>query len=529
MYDLIMLQEGEAVQFIFDSLVCRSLLRLFQILANVWKESAIYNLYRRFMKRCSRVLKASSFVRFICRQSGTIAQAWPSSLFCRFLSGLINLPAAALHRLYRQFKSVWDGSTLMSVVYFLGENTPILLGWLLLLFMNIPYEIWNNGYPLISGVLLILLIIAAGMRRSSLRLDIMSIGPYVLAFFVAVALSWPSSLYPSDSARFLLYFISCALCILIVVSTAEKEDSLERLAGFGCLGMLGTAVYGAIQRIQGVEVDEMLVDVSLNPDMPGRIFSFYENPNSFAVLLVLLIPIAVGLFLGAGKKFWRVVGLVSALFGAFALIMSYSRACWGGLAFAAVVFVFMWNRKLIPVLIVVCIVAIPFLPGAILTRILTIFNSNDTSIASRIPLYEAALKMIAIRPVAGAGLGTDAVRHAITELGLYLGTNDYVHSHNTFLELWLETGLLGLLTFLASMVHAVKRGVKACSLPNTSQPMRLLTIGCISGLCGSLLSGLVDYIWNYPRVMFIFWFVAALLLAAIKLSFSAQNKLQHTN
>ena len=32
---------------------------------------------------------------------------------------------------------------------------------------------------------------------------------------------------------------------------------------------------------------------------------------------------------------------------------------------------------------------------------------------------------------------------------------------------------------------------------------------------GTMVCGLADYIWNYPRVMLIFWFVCALTLAGL--------------
>ena len=33
-----------------------------------------------------------------------------------------------------------------------------------------------------------------------------------------------------------------------------------------------------------------------------------------------------------------------------------------------------------------------------------------------------------------------------------------------------------------------------------------------------MLCGVADYIWNYPRVMLIFWFVCSLTLAGIRLA-----------
>lgn len=508
-----------------NSLVYRFLRNLFQVLTAAWTQSKFYDLCRSAANCCSKALRGSWFVRVVCRQDGAFTRAWPNSVFHRVIHRLLNLPAELLHALFTRSKPLWDNSIFMRLAFFLGENIPVLLSWLLLCFMITPYELWNNGYPLVSGVLLFFFIIAAGMRRASLRMDLLSIGPYIPLYFLAVILACPLSLYPSLSLRYILYFAPCAICVLIVASTTDRLEALERLAGFSCLGMLGASAYGILQRLQGLEVNNLLVDITLNPNMPGRVYSFYQNPNSFALLLVLFIPIAAGLFLGAQNTLWRIVGLISGLVGALTLVMTYSRACWGGLLLAAFLFVLLWNRKLLPVLFIVCLAAIPLLPEPILTRILTIFSSKDTSILTRFPLYEAAVEVISLRPLAGAGLGTDAVRRAINELIDFKGMSTFVHTHNTFLQIWLETGLLGFLSFLAAMFHAIKQGIRTSAITGAPQSARLLIFGCISGLCGSLLSGMVDYIWTFPRIMFLFWVVVALLTAAIKLTSSAtQNK-----
>lgn len=180
-------------------------------------------------------------------------------------------------------------------------------------------------------------------------------------------------------------------------------------------------------------------------------------------------------------------------------------------------FVFLWNRKLIPGAILLGVMAIPFLPDTIFNRILTIFNLEDTSTSSRFPLYEAALELIHARPVRGAGLGTDAVRTAIKDLNLYHGTAPFVHSHSLYLQIWLETGLIGILSYVAAMISGLKMAAKAVKL-RCPVEVRMVTIGAASAVAGILVDCLADYPWNYPRVMVIFWFVFAILLAGIKLA-----------
>jgi hypothetical protein len=52
----------------------------------------------------------------------------------------------------------------------------------------------------------------------------------------------------------------------------------------------------------------------------------------------------------------------------------------------------------------------------------------------------------------------------------------------------------------------------------TTSLQRGIIAGCISGLSGSLLFGLTDYPWSYPRVMVLFWLLFAIMCAATGIS-----------
>ena len=180
-----------------------------------------------------------------------------------------------------------------------------------------------------------------------------------------------------------------------------------------------------------------------------------------------------------------------------------------------VVMVFLWKPKLIPVFAVLCVLCIPLLPTTIWNRILTIANPADSSTSSRIPLYQAALEVIKKSPISGAGLGTAATQAYIKEYNLYHGEAPFVHAHNFYLEVWIEAGLLGVVGFVGSMLWNIKRSahtVRHC----TDSAARTITCAAAAALCGSMVCGLADYLWNYPRVMCIFWFVFAVALAGTK-------------
>jgi O-antigen ligase len=428
----------------------------------------------------------------------------------------VNFPAWLLHRLYLALKRWFDGSWFAGLAFELGAETAIAQSWLIMLLWVIPFAYWNNAYSFLGFSLLLLLFYVRGMREERARLDLKSVGFYPVVLFGAICLAVPMSAYPSQSARFLMYHTVCALCVVITVSAVRNIEELKRLCAGAGFAVLVSSLYGVYQRIQGVEVNISYVDLTLNEGMPGRVESFFDNPNTFAEVLILLLPLVVALVLCARHWWSRLAAGAIFAVGVAALGMTYSRASWVGAACVAVVFVFLWKPKLLPAFAAVCVLCVPLLPDSIWNRMLTIGSAPDSTAASRIPLYEAALAVIAKSPVSGAGLGTAAVQSYIKEYNLYHGEAPYVHAHNIYLELWVEAGVLGFLGFCSAMLWNIKnaaRQVRHCA----DSPARTITAACAASMSGAMVANLADYMWNYPRVMSMFWFVFAMTLAGVKL------------
>lgn len=505
------------MEIVQNSITGSLILPLWSLLRGYYEYSLLARLLRALADGWKKAWHGSALVGILTRE-GAFSRAWRHSAACGVLNLILNLPVSLLHWVYRRLRPVFDGSVAAQLAFGMGEQTPAAVGWVFLVIMIIPYEQWNNLYSLVGFFLMLLLMLAGGMHRRSLRLDAAAVGPYMVFYAAAVLLAFPLSAFPGLSWRFLFFHLTCMLCVMVTVSAVERPDQLERLAVFASLGLTAVSAYGIIQGIQGVKVNPSYVDLTVNEGMPGRIFSVFENPNAFAEVLAMLIPLAVALMLGSKRWSGRALGFFSAGLGVVAIFMTYGRASWIGLAAAALLFVFLWNRKLLPGLILLGLVAVPLLPSSIFNRILTIFNTKDTSTTSRFPLYEAALRLLKARPLLPAGLGTDAVRQAVKDLNLYHGVAPFVHAHDVYLQVWAETGLLGILSFLGAMGWSLKNAVHAALSEHCPRPVRMIAIGGASAILGMLVCGLADYMWNYPRVMVIFWFVVSLTLSAVRLS-----------
>ena len=150
-----------------------------------------------------------------------------------------------------------------------------------------------------------------------------------------------------------------------------------------------------------------------------------------------------------------------------------------------------------------------------MNRLLTMFNSGDSSIYTRGYIYTAMGRLIGLHPIFGVGLGAAAVKHAIEANSVYEAEALFVHGHNIYLQIWGEMGVFGLIAFIGTMAFAIRAGLQLRNAPDGV--LKAVGVGAACSLCGSLFFGITDYAWSYPRVMVMFWFVFALIWACVRL------------
>ena len=342
-------------------------------LCDVYEDSTLHRFLAAAGRWCSGQIEESRILRPLCRE-GIVARSWKDSFLCRMLSALVNLPGTLLHAWYKAWNLTFEDSFFARLAFDMGDSASIAQFWCIAALWCIPYERWNNAYSFMTGVLLLLLFYAGAMRTGR-RLDVARIGFYPALMLAAVTLAVTFSYAPGLSARFLIYHVSAALLVVITVSAVRNGEDLKRLCAGAAVCVGATGAYGIVQRIQGVKVNPSYVDLKVNAGMPGRVFSIFDNPNTFAQVLLLLLPLVLALFLTAKHWQWKTICAGIFCVGGMAMAMTYSRASWVGLAVAMAVFVFLWKPKLIPAFILLCVLAVPFLPTTVLNRIHTITNT----------------------------------------------------------------------------------------------------------------------------------------------------------
>ena len=488
------------------------------VFCRAWKNSILYLALSAFFDRILvNWARGSAVCRFFVRES-PVGRGWDTSWFGRFVTFVANLVPNLLHWLYRKGTRLFQGSFLCRFGYAVGDQAAVLSSWVVLVILACPHEAWNNTYGLLAAVLLLFVFYLAGMRDAGVRVQTGLLGGafwiYALTIVIGVLISYSKT----DSLRYFLFHFMSLLIAAVIISSVKSRDQLYRLVGFAAFGVCVASLYGFWQKYDGIEINTSIVDLNTSGDTPGRVFSFFDNPNTFAQILVLLIPLCCALVLGSRSwrgKFWA---SVSVVLGFVSIMLTYSRSSWLGLAGAIFLFCFLVNRKSVVFLLLAGFAAIPFLPETILNRILTISNSSDSSISGRFPIYQAGLRVFRDNWLMGVGLGSEVSTGILQSGGYYHGAFRFAHYHNIFLQIMVERGLVGLLSFLGTLYLGLKEGLRSVSLPGCDRSVRYLIFGAAAGLFGELICGLADYIWHYPRAMMLFWFVFAILLAGAKLA-----------
>lgn len=501
------------------SLLCRWLVCFWNALRTVWHESAIGGWFHRRRLGLAAAGQSSRVVNFVTRDGG-VTRAWKESLFGRLFVGLWNLPARLLKALYRALSGLWDGSLAFRGLTALGRSAAALVGLFTLWMLVSPHEAWNNMYGFLAAAAVFALY-SVGCADREGRLEVGRFGPYFAFYAVFIALGLVGSFSRSLSLRFFLFHMTCFLLAVVTVSAVREYRQLKTLLILAGVGLTAAALYGCYQGYIGVEVVASQQDMMLNKDMPGRIYSFFDNPNNFAEVLVMLLPLVGALTLNAKGWRGRLGGVVALGLGVAALGMTYSRSSWLGLVLAVVVFLVLMDWRFLPAMLVVGVCAIPVLPQSILNRILTIGNMKDSSARYRIAIYEDTARLLKDYGVTGVGLGSDVTRRVFLHYPTLYDGNYPIHTHNNYLQMWAEIGIFGLLAYLGLIFGQIREGLRAFRAAN--KELKRILAAALGGLVGLLAIGLVEYTWFYPRNMFLFWVLFAVVASCVKLAEKEQK------
>ena len=484
-------------------------------LGDLARASALYHALTALWHRCAALVR-ESFCARLWRGSDRVRGWVKTSLFCAWADAVIlwmrDFAGKCFDWIVPPLSSSYIAVTIGRIPRY---SFSWLYGVVFLACYCCPGPMWRNQYALLLSFFLFgtMLLESWSADRRPFRVRDLTLGFPVFA--AATLLSVFFAADRSESFRVFCFYFSAFLFCVSLVGTVTNRGRLMSVLGFIYLTLLLTSLYAIFQRIRGVEVSTSLTDLVLNAGMPGRVYSTLENPNNYAEFIVLTFPVSLVFCANVVDRRWKTLAVGSMVIPVVALLMTYSRSSWVSFALAAVVFLALWDKRLLPPFPVVALLAIPLLPDTILNRILTIGNTADSSNAYRLYIWSSALHMIRDFGLTGIGLGPGNFTPLYAD---YCNPRAAAaqHSHMLYLEVWLEMGLLGIVSFLCLYLGVIRRGIRA--MRHADPLLRWVLIACVSSLVGVSFVGAAEYIWFYPRIMFAFFILIGITLSAAKLA-----------
>jgi O-antigen ligase len=265
----------------------------------------------------------------------------------------------------------------------------------------------------------------------------------------------------------------------------------------------GLAAGGSVAGIaNAVVVLSAIKNHTLNVGLPPPVV-IYNTSNAVALYLVPLIGVAACLFLYDGERYVRPASAIFLAVALGATFLSLSRGGMLALAVMALVLAIVnrYRWYLVPAVLVVG-VALTRAP-AIATRLAQEFNLSDpnNTVVSRLNLWDVTLRMLRDHPIFGTGLFGFARSIQPYRGGVY--EENLIYPHNIVLNMWTETGLLGVASFLWLLVQAFRVSWRGW----TSGPAgwRAIQLGIVLAMVAIIVHGLVDVPYFKNDLALEFW------------------------
>ena len=352
---------------------------------------------------------------------------------------------------------------------------------------------------------------------------------------------WIHPLTPLTWAWAKYYFILAALGIYYAIANLRSVEQVWWLVGF-------YALFGSIVAIYFVVTNDWSQSVKFTflSEIGTRIAAFLPNlpghrlaPNVAGGIIAMTMPFGVPLFQDAWAQkrrrvcwLWLAVAVV-ALFG---LLMSGSRGAW--IALAAVALVWFLARR-IPVsgrggarraslalavavqIIAIGLIGVSLMQLGIISGDLMVQLPGSSALFSRVELLQGSLALAQDYVFTGGGLG--AFPMLFSTYYLLVPVFYIIYSHNLFLDILIEQGLVGLLSYawllialgvlvLGNLARLATQ--QASGSPATQARVRTIFEALLASVGVAIMHGLVDDIPYGSRalmLMFVPFGIAAAL------------------
>lgn len=340
---------------------------------------------------------------------------------------------------------------------------------------------FHNG-PSVAKPFVALLIISILIRWALFREAPKGLYASLILFGLMLTAEFASVLYspvPDRSMARFLDDVKDAAIAIIIVSLMQTPSAFRRVIWVIISSGIFLCTLSVYQYFTGTYDNNYWgFALSLSHQIIGAIDDFRAtgplgDPNFFAQIVVVFVPIALERFMHEEKTLYRFLAFWCLVTSAITVIITYSRGGLLAMLIGVLIYLFYYPPKRAQVAVILFGFAAlyNFLPQNYMDRLMTLtffFQDRGTSrleersLQGRLSENLAALEMVKDKPIFGVGLNSYKYLFPTysKNLGLALVAGER-EAHNTYLEVLAETGIVGFLIFTLVLGSCVYMIIKA--------------------------------------------------------------------
>lgn len=265
---------------------------------------------------------------------------------------------------------------------------------------------------------------------------------------------------------------------------------------------------------------------------------FFKDHTIYGAIVALCLPLSIALLRQKGRPaLSKAVLILVNLILIIGLVFSYTRAAWLSIAFAAIVGILVYSKVSFKLLAFLSFWGLGIIyvqwnniqmtlaenthehtTEAFDEKIQSAVNiSTDASNLERINRWACAYEMFKRKPVFGFGPGTYAFEYAAfqdPENLTIISTNfgDMGNAHSEYLGALSETGLIGLILFLAVLASIFYSSIKLYYRYEKTHDEKILIMGIIVSLASYFIHAFLNNYLDTDKAAIPIWAMCAMIV-----------------
>ena len=370
-------------------------------------------------------------------------------------------------------------------------------------------SIWDEAFMLFCVLYIIWRLVMT--RREQVKPRITPVDAPLL-LFLGIGLLIMAVVSPVMSVAIAGYRAVCQFMLWFFVLTRliENNRDLRTFYYTMCVMAVAVGLHGIYQYIVGAPMPAQWV-AAAESGMRTRVYSITGSPNIMGALMVMTAPMLAALAyyvkpLWAKCLMWGCTGILC-----LAVLATFSRGAWFGLAVAVFLFCLIVDVKLL-VVVAIGVLALFFCVPTIANRITFLFTSDFAQAnnnGGRGQRWAMGFVLLRTSPIWGFGLGRFG--GAIAMQNQTIENLDYFYMDNYYMKTLVEMGYVGLTAYILLLLSNLLASIRGL-FKTRNDRMSLLSVGMFCGMIGVLTHSFFENIFEVPYMNAYFWGMAAAIM-----------------